>query len=232
MRDLVNNKDIVIRIQDKWSRFVLLNSTDYVYKMEDYLNDSPSFCTSYEDPTDTFLRRVSAWSQKWLSKGEINDTVVDFVTNHSAQPAKKYGLLKTHKPGCKFRVITAGSNSATIHLSAFTEKFLGPLARSQEHILVDTTDFLNFVNLLNTRYAPMPEEVLLVSWDIEAMYPSIDNKLGLEACRDALNTRSEMKPSTECILEAIKITLECNNSTFNGKHYLEIDGAQKRMQLC
>ena len=69
----------------------------------------------------------------------------------------------------------------------------------------------------------MPEEVLLVSWDIEAMYPSIDNKLGLEACRNALNTRSEMKPSTKCILEAIKITLECNNSTFNGKHYLQIE---------
>ena len=159
-----------------------------------------------------------------MSKGEINDTVVDFVTNHTAQPAKNYGLVKTHKPGCKFRVITAGSNSATIHLSAFTETFLGPLARSQEHILVDTTDFLNFVNLLNTRYAPMPKEVLLVSWDIEAMYPSTDNKLGLEACRDSLNTRSEMKPSRECILEAIKITLECNNSIFNGKHYLQIDG--------
>ena len=159
-----------------------------------------------------------------LSKGEINDTVVDFVTNQSAQPTKNYGLVKIHKPICKFKVIMVGSNSAMIHLSAFTEKFLGPLARSQEHILVDTTDFLNFVNLLNTRYAPMQEEVLLVSWDIEAMYPSIANKLGLEACRDALNTRSEMKPSTECILEAIKITLECNNSTFNGKHYLQIDG--------
>ena len=70
----------------------------------------------------------------------------------------------------------------------------------------------------------MSEEVLLVSWDIKAMYPSIDNKLGLEACRDALNTRPEMKPSTECLLEAIKITLECNNSKINGKHYLQIDG--------
>ena len=71
---------------------------------------------------------------------------------------------------------------------------------------------------------PCQEEVLLVSWDIEAMYPSIDNKLGPEACRDALSTRYEMKPSTECLLEAIKITLECNNSTFNGKHHLQLDG--------
>ena len=70
----------------------------------------------------------------------------------------------------------------------------------------------------------MSEEVLLVSWEIEAMCPSIDNKLGLEAFRDALSARSEMKPSTECLLETIKITLECNNSTFNGRHYLQIDG--------
>ena len=183
-----------------------------------------SFCNLREDPTETFSQRVSAWSQKLLSEREINDTVVDFVTNHSAQPAKNYGLIKTHKPGCKFRVITAGLNSATIQLSAFTEKFLGPLARSQEHILVDTTDLVTFVSLLNTRYATMSEEVLLVSWDIEAIYPRTDNKLGLEACRDALNTRSDMKPSTECLLEAIKIALECNNSTFNGKHCLQIDG--------
>ena len=70
----------------------------------------------------------------------------------------------------------------------------------------------------------MSEEDLLVSWDIEAKYHTTDNKLSLEACRDALNTRSEMKSSTECLLEAIKITLECNNSTFNGKHYLQIYG--------
>ena len=72
----------------------MLSSTDYVDKMADYLNDSPSFCTLHEDPTETFLQRVSAWSQKWLSEGEINDTVVDFVTNHSAQPAKNMVLLK------------------------------------------------------------------------------------------------------------------------------------------
>ena len=132
-------------------------------------------------PPIPFCKEFQPGAKKWLSQGEINDTVVDFVTNHSAQPAKKYSLVKTRKPGCKFRVITAGSKSSTIHLSVFTEKLLGPLARSQEHILFDITDFLNFVNHLNTRYAPMSEEVLLVSWDTEGMYLSIDNKLGLEA---------------------------------------------------
>ena len=51
------------------------------------------------------------------------------------------------------------------------------------------------------------------------MYPSIDNEVGLAAYREALDHREKLSPSNECLLEAIKITLECNNSTFNKKHY-------------
>ena len=53
-----------------------------------------------------------------------------YVLNFKAQPAKNYGLVKTHKPGRKLRVITAGTNSAIAQLFAFTERFLGPIARS------------------------------------------------------------------------------------------------------
>ena len=51
------------------------------------------------------------------------------------------------------------------------------------------------------------------------MYPSIDNEVGLAVCKEALDRREKLSPSTECLLEAIKITFECNNSTFNEKHY-------------
>ena len=45
----------------------------------------------------------------------------------------------------------------------------------------------------------------------------------MEACRKALDNREKLKPSTDCIMEATELTLENNNSTFNGKHYLQID---------
>ena len=56
------------------------------------------------------------------------------------------------------------------------------------------------------------------------MYPSIDNEVGLAACKEALDRREKLSPGTECLLEAIKITLECNNSTFNKKHYRQNRG--------
>ena len=77
---------------------------------------------------------------------------------------------------------------------------------------------------INKRFGPIPDHFLLVSWDIVAMYPSINNALGMEACRKALDKREKLKPSTDCIMEAMELTLENNNSTFNGKHYLQTDG--------
>ena len=56
------------------------------------------------------------------------------------------------------------------------------------------------------------------------VHPSIDNEVGLGACNAALDRRDKLSHSTDCLLEAIKITLECNNSTFNYKHYRQNRG--------
>ena len=56
------------------------------------------------------------------------------------------------------------------------------------------------------------------------MYRSIDNKIELQACRKILDSREVLKPSIDCLMDAIKIILNKNNSTFNNTHYLQTDG--------
>ena len=52
-------------------------------------------------------------------------------------------------------------------------------------------------------------------------------------CQNALNTRKNKKPPTTCILEALKISLTCHNSQFNGQHLLQTDGtAQGAPNSC
>ena len=75
---------------------------------------------------------------------------------------------------------------------------------------------------------PFPVGTVLVSWDVISMYPSIDNEVGLGTCKVALDRRDKLSPSTDCLLEAIKITLKCNNSTFNNKHYRQNRGKAMR----
>ena len=64
----------------------------------------------------------------------------------------------------------------------------------------------------------------MVTFDIESMFPSIDQDQGLEACRKHLNLRKDRIFSTECILEAIKISLDYNLTAFNNTVYSQIKG--------
>ena len=82
--------------------------------------------------------------------------------------------------------------------------------------MFDIIDNLNDPNL--------PDNSVLVSFDVVNMFPSIDNKSGIKAVKEMLNVRENKNPPTECILEALRLCLECNNSVFNDKNFLQTDG--------
>ena len=69
------SKDIVIRLQDKGSRFVILNQTDYIDKVESNLGDG-SFDLLPSDPSLAYYQIVKDWGTKWVNKGEITQTLV------------------------------------------------------------------------------------------------------------------------------------------------------------
>ena len=56
------------------------------------------------------------------------------------------------------------------------------------------------------------------------MFPGIHNKSGIKSVERLLNTISILNLPTLCILEALRLCLECNNSIFNNKFYLQRGG--------
>ncbi len=60
--------------------------------------------------------------------------------------------------------------------------------------------------------------------DVKSLYPSVPKTEGLKACQEALDKRPNQSiPSSE-VLSMIKLVLENNNFSFNGKSYLQVDG--------
>ena len=97
LHQLRASKDIVIRLQDKGSRFVILDRTDYIDKDESNLADS-SLDLLPSDPSLAYYQIVKDWGTKWVNKGEITQPLLDCILNVRAKPGKNYGLIKTHKP--------------------------------------------------------------------------------------------------------------------------------------
>ena len=69
--------------------------------------------------------------------------------------------------------------------------------------------------------------MVLVSLDVVSMYHNISLEHGLRAIRHKLLNRTTNVPSTECIVDAVKLCRTCSNIQFKNKHYVAIKGCNQ-----
>ena len=142
MRDL-KASDRVIRIHNKGSRFVILDQSEYVKKMNSQLNNELHYAKLSEDPSVKHSDLGKNWSSKWLGEKQISPEIADWVTNHKPKPGTVFENIKTHKVDNPLRLITSCCGTAIENLSAFTEFYLKPLAEKLPFFIKDTTHLIN-----------------------------------------------------------------------------------------
>ena len=144
---------------------------------------------------------------------------LDKIINNEAKAGKIYQLYKAHKPEKNYprRTVASVCGAAIEHMSNWLEFYLAPVAKECKYRLEDTNIINKLEEFNSNSTAGELQEAIHVSWDITAMFPNLDNESGVEVCRERLNDREIKHPSTECIIEAIVITLENNVSKFEDK---------------
>ena len=215
------DSNLIMRLQDKGNRFIFVDKAIDIEKAEEQIARS-SFEKIDHDPTSSHIKIVSSWADRWHQRGEICAGWKFFIINNSAQPGKNSTLYKTHKTGTPVRLLTTGCNTAIENLSKYIETVCSPLALNVPTRIRDTSHILDIIDGLNS--TGLPNNCKLVSFDIINMFPSIDNKRGIEAVRHALDSRKIKSPSTKCIIEALNICLYRNNSVFGKQNLLQING--------
>ena len=130
--------------------------------------------------------------------------------------SKTYGLIKTDKVGDPVKVITSEWGTVIENLCIFVEKCLFLEVLKIESRVKDTSKMLAIIDNLN-KSNTLTSDCSLVSFDIISMFPSIDNISGLKVVKSILETLGQTIAA--CIIEALKLWLQCSNSIFNNKHF-------------
>ena len=131
-------------------------------------------------------------------------------------------LYKTHKPNDLVPLLTTGCSTAIENLLRFIEVVSAPLTNNIGTRITDTSHLLEISDELNLEM--IPNNTILVYFDIVNMYPSIDNDKGIAAVRNAIETRASKPPLTGCIIEGLEICLKCNNSRLYSQNFLQTNG--------
>ncbi|XP_072041052.1 uncharacterized protein [Amphiura filiformis] len=138
-------------------------------------------------------------------------------------------LPKVHKANNPGRPIVSGCSCPTKQISRFVDYHLRPLVESLPSYIQDTTDFIKHINTLNEN-APLPDNTLLVSADVTALYTNINHNEALRACQQYLGTRPNKSPPTVDLIRLLELVMTLNSFEFNSQFYNQILGI--RMGTC
>ena len=227
LQDMEKWKDVVIRPADKGSKFFVLDREDYVQRTLVHLNDKNTFMEIHDKTAaiEEAKLAITNWCEKYADEeGMTNAISSAIIPNEKCKPGNNYLLLKAHKPEQNYpgRLISTGCASYTKALSALTAIELSKV--ELPYVIKDINHFLKKVLEVNQSEVLQGKEILHVSFDVVSMFPSISKEVGLEQCEMHLNKRIDPLFSTDCILEAIDITLSHNLTEFEGKMYKQIKG--------
>lgn len=98
LRELKNDKDLIINKADKGSTIVVQNRTDYINAALEYLYDPNTYMELDGDPTRIICSEIDLLLKDFHKKGLLDKNMVHFCSPPiKARPARLYFLKNTQK---------------------------------------------------------------------------------------------------------------------------------------
>ena len=142
------------------------------------------------------------------------------ITPKNSRTATFYMLPKIHKNNVPGRPIVSAIGSPTEIISKYVDSHLIPLVKKIDSYIKDTSDVIKKIRNLGN----VPENSILGTIDVSALYTNIPHSEGKQACKQALDTREDQKIPTEFITRLMDFILKCNCFEFNNRHYRQVQG--------
>ncbi|XP_076069748.1 uncharacterized protein LOC143041624 [Oratosquilla oratoria] len=140
-KQLKKDPDITIRKADKTAAYVLMNTSEYLDKMDTILSDETKFKKISKDPTESLKKKLN----KLITINNDANTSIKFNKLSGVyRMGYCYGNMKTHKPGNKLRPIITQISTPTYGIAKQLCTILTPYipAASSLHSATDFLDIL------------------------------------------------------------------------------------------
>ena len=232
------NRQIIVKPNDKTGGCSILDFDSYVETMRAKLKDTfvgkdgevmQKYSRVDSKDLQTSWTRVRDIVKEGQQCGYIYDANAAMMVPDSPKPGRLYGLVKDHKPvdpnsGIPpLREVISGSGSNTEFISAYVDYHCKAEVKKLPSFIEDTPHFLRDISEFNER-GRLPEQAILVSMDVTALYPSIPWKEGLEATKEALTRREDRTVPDSFILRLMLLVLGSNIFEFDSELWLQKDG--------
>ena len=197
---LVEDHGIILRFEDKGSRFVIDTIENHDATLLEDLNDVNQYDSININPINQVINRINVFSEKWKDElDNFHPNVRNWITSlEEAEPGKVKGLVKCHKPSLEngkkpYRLLLCGTNTPVQPLSKLVQDAIRHLIPKLNYKAKDTKAIHQIIIQLNRQWQQLggiPDSAKQVAADIRKLYPSVDNQMGIPAVKRLLDSYS------------------------------------------
>ncbi|UYV61346.1 hypothetical protein LAZ67_1004494 [Cordylochernes scorpioides] len=221
LRSLSTNKDITITRSDKGSLTVIMNTSEYISKMDTILVDPLTFTPISIDDQNTATCSFKKEINNLLRKKIISSEECKNFLSNIMSKAYIYGLPKLHKEGIPLRPIIAYHLSPAAPLATYLAKILAPMLRDSDSPTTISSIPVFIGKLQQTTVTP---DTIMVSFDVVNLYPSLPHQLILDCTTEFLIEQGCPTDTISKLIALIKISLCHSIFKFNQAYFKQTKG--------
>ncbi|CAF1943380.1 unnamed protein product [Rotaria magnacalcarata] len=186
LKNLSQNRNIVITRPDKGRGIVILNKHDYIKKLTTILSDNTTFKEIDEDPTIKQENRLNTKLLELKNSELITLQEYKYARSTGSQPAQIYGLPKIHKKPdpdgiLPIRPILSSSKTFNFRLAKLLANKLNKL-RENPNIIKDSFTFVDWLHKLEIDTS----KYKMLSFDITSLFTKVPIDRTIEIILDKL----------------------------------------------
>lgn len=206
---------------DKGNAVVILDKEDYDNRMLEKITNGP-YRKLRVDPLPSMVKHVDKTLKE--CKSFIGSTTGQLKISNPVLPRIK-GLPKIHKPGNEMREIISAEGSPTHKLAKWLVKEFQNMPKPfSSRSVKNTAEFTRELQASGN----IGEDVIMVSFDVTALFPSVPVKEAINLLEDWLLKQSEdttWKNKVRSYLKLTRLCMEENYFVFRGNFYKQTKGA-------
>ncbi|XP_072406260.1 uncharacterized protein [Chiloscyllium punctatum] len=222
LKSLRNDKNIIILTTDKGRMTVILDKAEKMQKAQQLLADTNTYQKKEFDPTPQLPNRINNTLRNLQKNGQITRSDLQRMEPESNNTPRSYGLPKVHKPDITLRPIVSLPGTPSHKLAKELQQKLKHLISGSRQSIQSTQEFLDIIRNIH-----IDKEETMISFDVMALFTSIDTTLAKETIANLLdrhNRQQDVEPINKDGILKLQDLCLTTHFTFNTQIYKQING--------
>jgi hypothetical protein len=223
IKELKEDRSIVILRADKGNAIVIMNKIDYMNKVKELLNDQDKFISIKEDESASDESIINRRLMKLKKDKKI--TIKEYnhlVTSGSSIPVL-YCTVKVHKRNFPLRPIVSMCNAPNYKLAGYLANMLNECRDKSASYIKDSFQFAENIKKMNIH-----QDEIMVSFDVQSLYPNVPVEEAIKIAVELIWKKNKEKKFTKITKNELFIlfNLAVRNVHFRFFHqyYRQSDG--------